>query len=83
MPAVRSLDCFVAIRWLGCWVTIKYSTSINRKQLQLARYVALHYQVRPFSEIKLVRCIRGRVWDVCVDLRKESPTFLKWFGAGA
>ncbi len=38
----------------------------------------LHYQARPHSEIKLVRCTRGKVWDVAVDLRPESPTFLQW-----
>jgi dTDP-4-dehydrorhamnose 3,5-epimerase len=38
----------------------------------------LHYQTAPYAEMKLVRCIRGRVWDVVVDLRKNSSTFLKW-----
>ena len=38
----------------------------------------LHYQHPPHSEMKLVRCIRGRVWDVAVDLRANSPTFLQW-----
>jgi dTDP-4-dehydrorhamnose 3,5-epimerase len=37
----------------------------------------LHFQVPPHGEAKWVRCIRGRVWDVAVDLRKGSPTFLK------
>jgi len=39
----------------------------------------LHYQVPPYSEIKLVRCIKGKVFDVIVDLRKNSKTFLKIF----
>lgn len=38
----------------------------------------LHYQRRPFAEMKIVRCIRGRVIDVAVDLRKGSPSFMKW-----
>jgi dTDP-4-dehydrorhamnose 3,5-epimerase len=38
----------------------------------------LHLQIKPFEEAKLVRCLRGRVWDVCVDLRPSSPTYLKW-----
>jgi dTDP-4-dehydrorhamnose 3,5-epimerase len=38
----------------------------------------LHYQNAPHSEMKIVRCIKGRVFDVAVDLRKDSPTFLKW-----
>jgi dTDP-4-dehydrorhamnose 3,5-epimerase len=41
----------------------------------------LHYQADPSAEVKLVRCIRGAVWDVVVDLRGDSPTFRKWFGA--
>jgi dTDP-4-dehydrorhamnose 3,5-epimerase len=38
----------------------------------------LHYQRPPRAEMKLVRCLRGRVWDVAVDLRAGSPTFLQW-----
>lgn len=38
----------------------------------------LHYQKPPHAEMKLIRCLRGRVWDVAVDLRRGSPTFLKW-----
>jgi len=38
----------------------------------------LHYQLPPHAEMKLVSCIRGEVWDVAVDLRRGSPTFLHW-----
>ena len=38
----------------------------------------LHYQNPPHSEMKIVRCLKGRVFDVAVDLRQGSPTFLKW-----
>lgn len=38
----------------------------------------LHFQRPPHAEMKLVRCLRGRVWDVAVDLRPDSPTFLRW-----
>ncbi len=38
----------------------------------------MHFQYPPGAELKLIRCIRGRVWDVAVDLRKNSNTFLKW-----
>jgi dTDP-4-dehydrorhamnose 3,5-epimerase len=38
----------------------------------------LHFQYPPHAEMKIVRCLRGRVFDVAVDLRKGSPTFLKW-----
>lgn len=38
----------------------------------------LHYQDPPWAEPKRVRCVRGAIWDVVVDLRSGSPTFLKW-----
>lgn len=38
----------------------------------------LHYQRLPHAEMKLVRCLKGRVWDVAVDLRQNAPTFLDW-----
>lgn len=40
----------------------------------------LHYQVAPHEEAKLVRCTRGRVFDLLVDLRPGSATFGRWFG---
>lgn len=40
----------------------------------------LHYQRAPALEAKLVRCLQGRVFDVAVDLRAGSATFLQWFG---
>jgi dTDP-4-dehydrorhamnose 3,5-epimerase len=39
----------------------------------------LHYQIKPFSEKKIITCIKGEVYDVALDLRKNSPTFLKHF----
>ena len=41
----------------------------------------MHYQAAPHAEVKLIRCIRGRVYDVIVDVRPESSTFRAWFGA--
>jgi len=38
----------------------------------------MHFQYPPNGEIKLVRCIAGRIFDVAVDLRNKSPTFLEW-----
>jgi dTDP-4-dehydrorhamnose 3,5-epimerase len=40
----------------------------------------LHYQLPPAAEVKVVRAIRGALWDVIVDLRAGSPTHRKWFG---
>lgn len=41
----------------------------------------MHFQNPPHAEIKLVSCLRGEVYDVAVDLRAGSPTFLGWYGA--
>lgn len=41
----------------------------------------LHYQAEPFPEAKLVRCTRGGIYDVVVDLRPQSPTFKGWIAA--
>ena len=38
----------------------------------------MHYQVAPHEEVKLVRCTKGRVFDVAVDLRRDSPTYRSW-----
>ena len=38
----------------------------------------MHFQLPPHAEMKLVRCLRGSVWDVAVDLRAGSPTYLQW-----
>ena len=40
----------------------------------------MHFQNPPHAEMKIVRCIKGSIFDVAVDLRKDSPTFLQWHG---
>jgi dTDP-4-dehydrorhamnose 3,5-epimerase len=41
----------------------------------------LHYQNPPHAEDKFISCLRGEIFDVAVDLRRDSPTFLRWHGA--
>lgn len=54
-------------------------TQINQSRtLAVGAIRGLHFQHAPHAEMKLVRCIRGRVWDVAVDLRAGSPTLLAW-----
>ncbi len=38
----------------------------------------MHFQTPPHAEIKLIRCVTGKVWDCLVDLRKDSPAYLRW-----
>ncbi len=40
----------------------------------------MHYQIPPAAETKLIRCIRGAIYDVIIDMRPESPTFLQYIG---
>jgi len=40
----------------------------------------MHFQHPPYAEVKLVSCMRGKVFDVAVDMRRDSPTFLEWHG---
>lgn len=54
------------------------NTSLSRFKGTLR---GLHFQLAPYQESKLIRCTKGTVFDVIVDLRPESPTFLKWYGA--
>ncbi len=40
----------------------------------------MHYQLPPMAETKIIKCIKGSIFDVAVDIRKNSPTYLKWHG---
>ncbi len=55
---------------------VQCDISYNRKSGTLR---GMHYQVAPFAEAKLVRCTRGAIYDVIIDLRPESETFANWF----
>ena len=57
------------------WVQINNSESKEKGTLR-----GLHYQRDSGAEIKLVRCLKGSIWDVVVDLRYNSLTYGKWFG---
>jgi dTDP-4-dehydrorhamnose 3,5-epimerase len=66
---------FAAIGHTKEWVQLNHSFSSQKGTLR-----GMHFQMPPHAEIKMVRCISGAVYDVIVDLRKDSDTFLKWFG---
>ena len=55
---------------------IQCSISSNKKKGTLR---GLHIQYPPYEEAKIVRCTKGKIYDIVVDLRKNSSTFKKWF----
>ncbi len=55
---------------------VQCNISFNKKRGTLR---GMHYQVAPFAEAKLVRCTKGSVYDVIIDLREDSPTYKQWF----
>ncbi|MCE1201605.1 MAG: dTDP-4-dehydrorhamnose 3,5-epimerase [Bacteroidia bacterium] len=72
---MRTLDekIFIEEGIVHHWVQENHSKSIKKGIIR-----GLHFQLPPFSEAKLVRCISGAIFDVFVDLRKDSPTFGQW-----
>lgn len=56
---------------------VQCSVSFNSKKGTLR---GMHYQAKPHEEARLVRCTMGAVYDVIIDLRRDSPTFTKWLG---
>jgi dTDP-4-dehydrorhamnose 3,5-epimerase len=67
---MRELQAIVGKRTI---VQINHSTTHSVGAVR-----GLHYQNLPYVEMKIIRCLKGRVFDVAVDLRQDSPTFLKW-----
>lgn len=62
-----------AARW--CKPVVQINQTVTQKQGTIR---GLHFQHPPHAEMKLVICLRGAIWDVAVDLRAASSTFLKW-----
>lgn len=71
------------------WCELEFSRkNLNPKAVQLnigcshltGTLRGMHFQTAPYEEAKSVRCVRGAIYDVVVDLRPNSPTRCKWFG---
>ena len=72
------LYCIEEFKELGLQKPI---SNINRSfTKQKGTIRGLHFQYPPFQEIKIIICLKGSVYDVSVDIRKDSPTFLQWHG---
>ena len=63
------------IGWTEPICQINYSYTKNKGAVR-----GMHFQKPPQAEMKFISCLRGEVFDVVVDLRRDSPTFLKWHG---
>ena len=70
------LFCADELRQAGWTVPVAQVNLTVTRQRGTIR--GLHYQSPPHAEVKLVRCLRGEIWDAVVDLRAGSPTFLQW-----
>ena len=57
------------------WVQLNHSVTNKKGTIR-----GMHFQVNPYREIKMVKCTAGEIYDVIIDLRRDSSTFLKWFG---
>ncbi|EAI1813093.1 dTDP-4-dehydrorhamnose 3,5-epimerase [Campylobacter jejuni] len=55
-------------------IQINHSKTIGKGSIR-----GMHYQIPPFCETKIVRCLKGSILDVAIDIRKNSPTFLQYF----
>jgi len=66
-------DAFAEAGLSPSWVQMNHSVTLGKGSAR-----GLHFQRPPHAEDKLVSCTMGRAFDVAVDLRRDSPTFLKW-----
>ncbi|PSS60320.1 dTDP-4-dehydrorhamnose 3,5-epimerase [Ensifer sp. NM-2] len=65
----------------GYGITDRFVQDNHSLSVPIGTLRGLHFQTPPFAQAKLVRCIRGRIFDVAVDIRRSSPTFGRWVGA--
>lgn len=56
---------------------VQINTSQSKKKGTIR---GMHFQAAPYGEAKFIRCTKGRIYDVIIDLRPESPTFMQWVG---
>jgi dTDP-4-dehydrorhamnose 3,5-epimerase len=72
------VETFSAPAWRELGVEAEFVQD-NHSRSHAGILRGLHFQTRP-GQAKLVRCSRGRIWDVAVDLRRDSPTYGRWEG---
>lgn len=67
-------DELQTVGWQGSVAQINHTLTRDKATVR-----GMHFQREPHAEFKLVTCVAGEVWDVAVDLRMDSPTYLQWF----
>jgi dTDP-4-dehydrorhamnose 3,5-epimerase len=73
-------ESYSQIKMPSSYQKISFIQDNQSLSMQKGTLRGIHFQNNPKAQTKLVRCIQGSIWDVAVDLRVGSPTFLKWFG---
>lgn len=78
-PRGYFFESYQKIRYIESGINVNFLQDNESKSVKnVVR--GLHYQLEPYSQAKLVRVVYGTVFDVAVDLRKDSPTFGRWYG---
>lgn len=74
-------ETYNAARFAALGIDTAFCQDNHVKSRQAGVLRGLHFQRPPHGQAKLVRCVRGRIWDVAVDVRSASPTFGHWVAA--
>jgi dTDP-4-dehydrorhamnose 3,5-epimerase len=75
------METYNAARYAEQGVSVTFVQDNHSMSAEVGTLRGLHFQAPPHGQDKLVRCVRGRIWDVAVDIRKGSPTWGQWVGA--
>ncbi|MCK2002957.1 dTDP-4-dehydrorhamnose 3,5-epimerase [[Brevibacterium] frigoritolerans] len=74
------METFSTAKFLEAGINIDFVQDNQSFSSQKGTLRGLHYQLNPKAQTKLIRCTRGAIYDVAVDIRKESPSYGEWFG---
>jgi dTDP-4-dehydrorhamnose 3,5-epimerase len=75
------VETYNAGRYADLGIGVTFVQDNHSMSAEVGTLRGLHFQAPPHGQDKLVRCVRGRIWDVAVDVRKGSPTWGQWVGA--
>jgi dTDP-4-dehydrorhamnose 3,5-epimerase len=74
------IESYNEVNFIDAGIKIKFVQDNHSYSASKGTLRGLHYQLNPSAQTKLVRCTKGAIFDVAVDIRKGSPTFGEWFG---